>query len=98
MWREYIQTASVDQALEILGARRERARIVAGATDLFLELERGARNGIETLVDITRVPGLNEIRLDADDMIRLGPLTTHNDCVASDLIRAHALPLAQAAI
>jgi carbon-monoxide dehydrogenase medium subunit len=97
VWREYIQPKSVDQALEILGAQRERARIVAGATDLFLELERGARDGLETLVDVTRVPGLNQIGLGADDIIRLGPLVTHNDCVASDLIRASAFPLAQAA-
>jgi carbon-monoxide dehydrogenase medium subunit len=97
VWREYIQSTSIDRALEILGAQRERARIVAGATDLFLELERGVRNGVETLVDVTRVPGLNDIRLGADDIIRLGPLVSHNDCVASDLIRARALPLAQAA-
>ena len=97
MWREYVQPANVEQALEILGAQRDRARIVAGATDLFLELERGARSGIETLVDVSRILGLNEIRLGTDNIISLGPLVTHNDCVAADLIKAHALPLAQAA-
>jgi carbon-monoxide dehydrogenase medium subunit len=64
MWQSYHTVASLSEALEILAAQRERARIVAGATDLIIEMERGVRRGIETLVDITRVPGLSDIRLD----------------------------------
>lgn len=97
MWREYISVTSVDEALQILEDKRERARIIAGATDLILELERGVRKGIETLVDVTRIKNLDQIRLDQDNIIHLGPLVTHNHCVASKLIREHAFPLAQAA-
>ncbi len=96
MWHTYHTVTSLAEALAILNAERERARIVAGATDLLLEIERGVRRGIETLVDITRIPGLAEVRLDDDGWIHLGPLVTHNDCVASKLIRERALPLAQA--
>ena len=97
MWQEYIQPKSIEDVLTTLGERRERARIVAGATDLMLELERGARPGIETLIDVTRLDGLDEIRLDHEDTIHLGPLVTHNDCVASSLLRDRAYPLARAA-
>jgi xanthine dehydrogenase iron-sulfur cluster and FAD-binding subunit A len=97
MWQNYTNTTNLDEALEILSKQRERARIVAGATDLILEIERGVRSGIETLVDITRIPGLDEITLTEDDRIHLGPLVTHNHCVASKLVREHAFPLAQAA-
>lgn len=82
--------------MRLLGEHAERARIVAGATDLMLEIERGARNGVDTLIDITRIPGLGLISLDEDDMIHLGALVTHNDCAASKLIRARAYPLARA--
>lgn len=71
--------------------------MVAGATDLILELERGVRKGIDTLVDVTRVPGIDRIELDAGGRIHLGPLVTHNDCAASTLIRDRAYPLARAA-
>ena len=96
MWREYFNVNSIDQALDILSERGDRARIVAGATDLMLEIERGIRTGIDTLVDISRIPGLDQIHLDEDGLIHLGPLVTHNHCVASKLIREKAYPLAQA--
>ncbi len=62
MWHEYINATSTDEVVQILAEKRERARVVAGGTDLILELERGARKGIETLIDVTRIPQLNQIR------------------------------------
>lgn len=96
MWHNYYTVSSLDEALRLLAEHRERARIVAGATDLIIEIERGVRRGIETLIDITRLAGLNTITLDDQEWLHLGPLTTHNDCAASPLIQQRALPLAQA--
>ncbi len=96
MWHSYYTVRTLEEALALLAQHREKARIVAGATDLLLELERGVRRGVETLIDISRVPDADAITLDAAGWIHLGPLTTHNDCAASELIQARALPLAQA--
>ncbi|WP_299028854.1 FAD binding domain-containing protein [uncultured Thermanaerothrix sp.] len=96
MWRQYVSAASLEDVLRVLAEKREKARVVAGATDLILEIERGVRKGIETLVDVTRIPNLDQIILDEDGNLHLGPLVTHNHCVASKLIREYALPLAQA--
>jgi len=97
MWHEYINATSTDEVIKVLAEKGARARVVAGATDLILELERGTRQGIETLIDITRIPNLRAISPDEDDVIHLGPLVSHNDCAASELIRAQAYPLARAA-
>ena len=56
MWKEYINATTIDEVLQALSERGESARIVAGATDLILELERGVRRGIDTLIDVTRIP------------------------------------------
>ncbi|MDX2138095.1 MAG: FAD binding domain-containing protein [Chloroflexota bacterium] len=95
MWQRYLNVTSLAQALEALNEYGERARIIAGGTDLLIEIERGIRKGIDTLIDITRVSGIAEIRLHGGD-IRIGALVTHNQIVASKLIVERALPLAQA--
>jgi carbon-monoxide dehydrogenase medium subunit len=59
-------------------------------------MERGLRHDVTTLIDITRLPELNTISRDADGLLHLGALVTHNQVVASPDVVAHALPLAQA--
>jgi len=97
MWHDYFSVTSVEEGIKLLAERGERARIVAGATDLILEMERGVRKGIDALIDITRVPGLDRIVLDGDNLVHLGPLVTHNHCVASQVIVEKGFPLARAA-
>jgi carbon-monoxide dehydrogenase medium subunit len=94
MWQTYLQPQSLDEALALLAKHAAQARIVAGGTDVVVELSRGIRP-TETLIDITAVPGLRQIALE-DGVISLGGLTTHNDVVASPICRERALPLAQA--
>jgi carbon-monoxide dehydrogenase medium subunit len=97
MWQEYHSVHSIYEALRALTGRGAHARIVAGATDLILELERGARPDVDTLIDITRIPSLDLINLDSSGVIHLGPLVTHNQCAASSLLRERAYPLVRAA-
>jgi CO/xanthine dehydrogenase FAD-binding subunit len=97
MWQSYYNVTSVDEALRLLAEYGPQARIVAGATDLILEIERGVRKDIDVLIDISRVPCLDEIIMDEDEVIHLGPMVTHNQCVASKLLVERALLLAQAA-
>ncbi|HEX7556365.1 MAG TPA: FAD binding domain-containing protein [Leptolinea sp.] len=93
MWQTYINAESIEQVTGILADVGPSARIIAGATDLILELERGVRKNIDTLVDISRLPGLDRIYEDDNNQIHLGPLVTHNDCVRSKLLSQKALPL-----
>ncbi len=96
MWSEYISPSNVDEAVNALSEKGASARIVAGATDLILELERGVRTGVDTVIDISRIRDLDKISREPDGLIHIGPMVTHNDVVSSKILRENAFPLVQA--
>lgn len=95
MWKQIVSVTSADEAVRALAEYGPSARIIAGGTDLLVEIERGQRKGIETVIDISRAANLSDITREGD-FIRLGALVTHNDVVVNPLVRGYALPLAQA--
>jgi len=94
MWQEYLFPSSVEEALAMLAEREGRARVVAGGTDLIIELTEG-RRAADCLVDITRIPELGKITL-KDGIIVVGANVTHRQASESPLIRERATVLAQA--
>ncbi|GAC1668803.1 MAG: hypothetical protein PVS3B1_06740 [Ktedonobacteraceae bacterium] len=94
MWQTYRQPSSLDETLTLLREHGERARLVAGGTDVLIELQRGVKP-TSTLIDVSMVHDLKYIR-HVDDRLYLGALTTHNDVVRSAECKRYALPLAQA--
>jgi len=99
MYAFYHSPATLDEALRLKAELGDSARVMAGGTDLLLEIERGVRKtpdgGAPGIIDLTRIPGLAEIRA-VDSTIHLGSLVTHNQCVADPLIVERAFPLARA--
>ena len=94
MWERYYTPNNLDEALSLLAQHQAEARLVAGGTDLLLEIERKLRTP-RALIDITRIPGLDQIRLEGD-VFHLGPLVTHNQVAASSLLVERSYPLARA--
>jgi xanthine dehydrogenase iron-sulfur cluster and FAD-binding subunit A len=60
MWHTYHAPRTVAEALELLAQHGDACRLIAGGTDLILEIERGVRKP-QIIVDISRIPGLDEI-------------------------------------
>ena len=95
--KRYLAPESLDDALAFLAAHAGSARAVAGGTDLLLELSRGARTGIDTLIDLSVLDGLDTIS-ENGGRVELGPLVTHADVVAYEPMVSVGLPLAQACL
>lgn len=96
MWTHYYAPKTVAETLELLAQHADDpvpARLIAGGTDLILELERGARKP-GPVIDVSRL-GADAIRTEGS-VIHLGPQTTHAQVVACAACVDGALPLAQA--
>jgi carbon-monoxide dehydrogenase medium subunit len=95
MWQEYACPDTVDEALTLLADHAGRARVIAGGTDLVLQLKRGERQA-GCLVDVSRIDALRTISQSAGT-ITLGAAVTHAQIASSQLIRDRAPVLSHAA-
>lgn len=93
---DYLACATVEEACAALAPHADAARVLAGGTDLLLELRRPRAKAPRTLVDITRIAALGRIE-SHDGLVRVGPLTTHAALARSEAILRHAGFLAAAA-
>lgn len=95
MWNQYYIATNLQDAVNLLAKYKEQAKIIAGGTDLILEMERGGHAGKSILVDISRVAGLDVIKYE-NETIHIGALVTHNQAASSPVIQTNASCLAEA--
>jgi aerobic carbon-monoxide dehydrogenase medium subunit len=93
--QQYHQPLTIPEALDMLARYDGKARIIAGGTDVIPLLRQGDLQA-EALIDITRLPRMNDVKAEGDS-ICLGGLVTHAQVCSSALIRERAGFLAEAA-
>lgn len=96
MYEKYFIVNSMNDAVALRAKYSDSSKIIAGGTDLFLEMERGLHSGVKEIIDISRVSGLDEIWMDDQLYIHIGPTATHSACLKSSLIQDFAECLYQA--
>ncbi len=94
-WEEYLAPTSLEEALAMLKEREGQARVIAGGTDLIVQLKQ-KELAVKCLVDVTNLDELRSIEL-KDGFIRVGACVTHQELDSSDLIRERASALAEGA-
>lgn len=72
---DYLEPENIEETLDMLSKYNKRSKIVAGGTDLILQIRQKAIKP-EYVIDITRIPGLDYITFDDQQGLRLGALTT----------------------
>jgi aerobic carbon-monoxide dehydrogenase medium subunit len=72
---DYLEPESIEEALAFLSKYNGKSKIMAGGTDLILQIRNKAIKP-EYVIDITRISGLDYITFDDQWGLRLGALTT----------------------
>lgn len=93
---EYKFSNKLDEIKEILSHYGPDAKILAGGTDLILELRRKPKNYPKTIVDISFLQELDGIFENSNHII-IKPLSTHTKICKSDIIKNNAFLLCEAA-
>ena len=80
---EFRRSGDLDEALTSLAELGDKAQVLAGGTDVMIQLERGEISP-ETLVHIERVEGMRDIA--ENGRLTLGALVTHIDLAQSPVL------------
>jgi CO/xanthine dehydrogenase FAD-binding subunit len=94
LWTHYHTPSTIDETLALLASYHGRARVMAGGTDLLLDIRQGNTPRPDALVDISRIAALNQIDQDGDVLI-IGAGVTHAQIVASPVLAARATCLVE---
>ncbi|MBI4349806.1 MAG: xanthine dehydrogenase family protein subunit M [Elusimicrobia bacterium] len=93
---EYLKPKDMDEALHVFSLYRDKARALAGGTDLVVHLKENLARP-EVVVDIKGLPELAGLGLNGGTL-RLGALVTFSDLIASPLIKGKFPLLWEAAL
>lgn len=72
---DYLSPQTLDEALDLLNRHGENTKVIAGGTDLLVDLKSGVAKP-KTIVNIKDLPDLKGIRSNAEAGLTIGALTT----------------------
>lgn len=93
-WQSYHTPTTIADALHLLRTHAGHAQIIAGGTDLILDMQAGNHPPVDVLVDVTRIEGLDTIRAE-DGWVVIGAAVTHAQIERSALVRGHGMALVE---
>ncbi len=85
---EYLKPSSIDEAVSMMESYGERARYVAGGTDVLVKIKE-KKIAPQYLISLRHLPELSHIQRDPEGILHIGALTTHRMLEKSPLIRQH---------
>ena len=91
----YLYPTTIEQTLTMLAEWNGQARIIAGGTDLMLEMHKG-RHAPACLVDITHIPELDRIEI-SDEWVTVGAAVTFGLLQEHPFLRERVPALVEAA-
>lgn len=94
---DYYAPESLKEANEIAGRNVGKYVLMAGGTDVILLLKDGALKGVDTVIDLKRIPDLDCLEFTEGEGLRIGALTKLFAIQTSDLVKEKMPAVADAA-
>ena len=99
-WQHYHTPSTVAHALGLMRQYGDQAQIIAGGTDLILDMQSGNHAPVTALVDVTHIDSLSTIHTESntDDKkqwVVIGAAVTHTQIERSALLREHGMALVE---
>jgi carbon-monoxide dehydrogenase medium subunit len=98
LWKNYHLARNLQDALETLAAAQRvhrPASLVAGGSDLLLDMQQGRHEPVDTLVDITAVPEMTVLEI-RQERLYIGASVPLNRIVDDPLVSQHAQAVQEA--
>jgi CO/xanthine dehydrogenase FAD-binding subunit len=95
MWNQYFTPNKLSEALRLMERYHDRARLIAGGTDLVLDFSNQRHTPVEAMVDISTIPELKQISLESG-LANIGAAVTLAEILHSDLLASRAPVLVDA--
>jgi len=89
LWKNYLQPGNIEDALQSMASAKSSLAVISGGTDLILDIEQGRHAAVDTMIDVTCIPEMHEIRL-VNDLIFLGASVTLVEIIQSRILNEHA--------
>jgi xanthine dehydrogenase FAD-binding subunit len=93
LWKHYHNAQTVPDALQVLADAPESACLIAGGTDLMLDLQQGNHAPVHTLVDVTAIPEMTALEIREGELF-IGASVPHAKITHSSIVQDHATALA----
>lgn len=93
--KDYLYATQIEDALAAMQSASGSVKLLAGGTDLLLDIRQGRHAPVDTLVDVTAIPALNLLEARGQEIF-IGAAVPHCLITKSALIQEHAQALAEA--
>ena len=95
LWKKYHNSQTVSDALKALVEAPDSACLIAGGTDLMLDLQQGNHPPVHTLVDVTAIPEMKVLEIRKGEIF-IGASVPITKITNSEIVKEHAAALATA--
>jgi CO/xanthine dehydrogenase FAD-binding subunit len=93
--KNYYIANSINDALSVMGDSLGDSKIIAGGTDLLLDIQQGRHPPVHTLIDVSKIPEMTTLEV-RDGALFIGAAVVHRTIHESPLVSKHCYALREA--